>query len=208
MARPDGFICRDEYLDKLAKLSDIEVGRLFRALMKYHRDGETQELKGREDIAFDFIREDIDRADEKYQDKCDQNRANRANWRQRPSTDNNNRQRTATNAPNNNVNNNYDDDELSCNNGAAGGGMQAVVADALRECYPGGVPPQWAGQIAGEAESLGLPSCMAIEAVEQAAKRGAASPVAYVLSVLRDMDDHGERSPAVYRRRIAKEGYA
>ena len=207
MARPDGFICRDEYLDKLAKLSDIEVGRLFRALMKYHRDGETQELKGREDIAFDFIREDIDRADEKYQDKCEQNRANRANGRQRPSTDVNGRERTATDAPNNNVNyNKSDDDEPYYNQGAAGDGLQAVVSDALRDCYPGGVPPQWAGQIAGEAERQGLPSSMAIEAIEQAAKHGAASPAAYAMSVIRDMAEHGERSIVAYRRRIAKEG--
>ena len=38
MARPEGFICKDEYLKKLAKLSDQEVGRLFRALMKYHKE--------------------------------------------------------------------------------------------------------------------------------------------------------------------------
>lgn len=37
-------------------------------------------------------------------------------------------------------------------------------------------------------------------------RNGAASPAAYVMSVLRDMAEHGERSIVAYRRRIAKEG--
>jgi len=86
-----GFICHDHYLNKLAKLSDQEVGRLMRALMTYHASGEVQELAGRESIAFDFIKEDIDRAEAAYKEKCDTNRRNRTsttvNDRQRPSTD-------------------------------------------------------------------------------------------------------------------------
>lgn len=86
-----GFICQDEYLAKCAKLSDQEVGRLFRALMKYHATGIDPELAGRESIAFDFIREDIDKAEKAYAAKCEQNRQNRTittdNDRQRPSTE-------------------------------------------------------------------------------------------------------------------------
>lgn len=94
MARPEGFICKDEYLKKLAKLSDQEVGRLFRALMKYHKDGETQELTGRESVAFDFIQADIDSADAAYAEKCATNRKNRTDDGQRPITTVNDRQRT------------------------------------------------------------------------------------------------------------------
>lgn len=86
-----GFICHDHYLNKLAKLSDQEVGRLMRALMTYHASGEVQELAGRESIAFDFIKEDIDRAEAAYKEKCDTNRRNRT------STTVNDRQRTSTN---------------------------------------------------------------------------------------------------------------
>lgn len=73
-----GFFCQDAYLEKTAKLSDQEVGRLFRALMTYHATGEAAELKGREEIAFDFIRDDIDRDEAKYAAKCEQARQNRA----------------------------------------------------------------------------------------------------------------------------------
>lgn len=72
-----GFICHDDYLQKTAKLTDEEVGRLFRALMRYHATGIAEDVDGRESIAFDFIREDIDRTEEAYKAKCEKNRNNR-----------------------------------------------------------------------------------------------------------------------------------
>ena len=72
-----GFICHDDYLAKTVKLTDEEVGRLFRALMTYHATGEAADLDGRESIAFDFIREDIDRTEAAYRAKCEKNRNNR-----------------------------------------------------------------------------------------------------------------------------------
>lgn len=85
-----GFICLDGYLKRTAKLSDQELGRLFRACMIYHATGELSDLTGRESVAFDFIREDIDAANEAYAAKCETNRRNRMgtidNDRQRPST--------------------------------------------------------------------------------------------------------------------------
>ena len=86
-----GFICQDEYLAKCAKLSDQEVGRLFRALMQYHATGIEPELAGRESIAFDFIRDDIDKAEKAYAAKCEKNRQNRL------ITNDNERGRTITN---------------------------------------------------------------------------------------------------------------
>lgn len=84
------FCCYHSYARKLAKLSDQEVGRLFRALLKYSETGEAQELTGRESVAFDFIADDIDRAKENYEAKCKQNRENRL------STTVNGRKRTST----------------------------------------------------------------------------------------------------------------
>lgn len=93
-----GFICHDDYLAKLAKLTDEEVGRLFRALMAYHATGEEKEITGREWLAFDFIREDIDRAEKAHEEKCRKNRENRMGAiEQQPSTDDNERQRSSTN---------------------------------------------------------------------------------------------------------------
>lgn len=94
------FPCYHSYLKKIERLSDQEVGRLFRSLLKYAATGEREELAGRESIAFDFIADDIDRAEEQYAAKCARNRDNRAgtvvNDGQRPSTVVNDRQRPST----------------------------------------------------------------------------------------------------------------
>ena len=73
----DYFPCYNSYRRKVAKLSDQEVGRLFRALMDYSATGERQELAGRESVAFDFIADDIDRAKDNYRKKCETNKNNR-----------------------------------------------------------------------------------------------------------------------------------
>ena len=54
------FCCYHSYRKKCEKLTDQELGRLFRALLTYSETGERQELAGRESIAFDFIADDID----------------------------------------------------------------------------------------------------------------------------------------------------
>lgn len=77
MARMTGFVFQDDYLERTARLSDQELGRLVRALATYHATGETQELAGRECGYFDFIRADIDRIDEKYEARCQTNKNNR-----------------------------------------------------------------------------------------------------------------------------------
>lgn len=64
------FCCYHSYLQKVAKLSDQELGRLFRALLVYSSTGERAQLAGREDIAFDFIADDIDRAKKAYEKRC------------------------------------------------------------------------------------------------------------------------------------------
>lgn len=64
------------YRKKLEKLSDQEVGRLVRALLEYGETGETEELTGRESIAFDFIADDINRAKVAYDERCAKNKCN------------------------------------------------------------------------------------------------------------------------------------
>ena len=81
-----GFICHDDYLSKTAKLTDQELGRLFRACMEYHSTGIAPELDGRESVAFDFIKEDIDRAEAAYTNKCEINKQNRLKAIERRST--------------------------------------------------------------------------------------------------------------------------
>lgn len=76
MADREYFPCYHSYFKKCEKLTDQELGRLFRALMMYSSTGERQELAGRESIAFDFIADDIDRADGAYREKCEKNSKN------------------------------------------------------------------------------------------------------------------------------------
>jgi hypothetical protein len=103
-----GFFCNDDYSAKLSKLTDEEVGRLFRALMEYHASGRIVELEIRESIAFDFIKEDIDKAEEAYRKKCEQASANRRKGLNQQSTDDNGRQRTITGV-------NVSDNVMQCN---------------------------------------------------------------------------------------------
>lgn len=85
------FCCYHSYRSKTAKLSDQELGRLFRSLMQYSETGERPEIEGRESIAFDFIADDIDRTKANYIARCETNRRNRTgtidNDRQQSSTD-------------------------------------------------------------------------------------------------------------------------
>lgn len=73
-----GFICHDDYYDRLQRLSDEEVGHLFRQLMLYHsgRTDEMTDFVGAEGIAFDFISNDIDRTEEKHNETSVTNRIN------------------------------------------------------------------------------------------------------------------------------------
>lgn len=70
------FPCYHSYLARLAKLSDQEVGRLFRALLIYSATGEAPELTGRESVAFDFIQYDIDKAHENSNERSRKNTEN------------------------------------------------------------------------------------------------------------------------------------
>ena len=73
-----GFICHDDYYDRLKRLSNEELGNLFRQLMLYHagRNDEMGDFIGVEGIAFDFIASDIDRMEEKHDAISETNRIN------------------------------------------------------------------------------------------------------------------------------------
>lgn len=104
-----GFFCQDEYLAKTVKLTDEEVGRLFRALMTYHATGAVADLDGRESIAFDFIKEDIDKAEEAYTKKCRQASENRRKGLNPDQVENDGGQRPSTSvngSHHNNINKN------------------------------------------------------------------------------------------------------
>jgi len=113
MARMSGFFCQDKYLQKLANLTDEEMGILIRALIRYHADGELPDLNGGVSIAFDFIRDDIDQQEEAYRKKCEQASENRRKGIGQKKTDDNARQRPSTN---DNGRDKYNNNITECNN--------------------------------------------------------------------------------------------
>lgn len=70
------FKCFYSYRTKIRRLSDEQVGQLFRALMLYAETGEETELDAAAGAAFDFIAADIDAAAAGYADKCATNKKN------------------------------------------------------------------------------------------------------------------------------------
>lgn len=113
MAKMSGFFCQDKYLQKLANLTDEEMGVLIRALIRYHADGELPDLTGGVSIAFDFIRDDIDQQEEAYRKKCEQASENRRKGIGQKKTDDNARQRPSTN---DNERDKYNNNITECNN--------------------------------------------------------------------------------------------
>ena len=71
------FCAYHSMLDATRKLSDAEVGRLFRGLLHYSATGEQPiNLQGREEIVFDIFSQQIDRDVEKYNAACERNKRN------------------------------------------------------------------------------------------------------------------------------------
>lgn len=66
MAR-EYFCAYHSYLQAMARLTDEEAGRLFRALLRYSETGLTPDQPGNEAYAFDFIAAQIDRDAKKYE---------------------------------------------------------------------------------------------------------------------------------------------
>ena len=77
MAR-EYFCAYHSYLKSMKQLSDAEVGRLFRAMLKYSETGELDALYGNERFLADTIVSQIDRDKQQYAKKCAVNRENGA----------------------------------------------------------------------------------------------------------------------------------
>lgn len=69
------------YREQLEILPDDERGRLVIALLDYAENGTIPALQGASEMAFAFIKSQIDRDAEKYDDRCKKNRENiRKRW--------------------------------------------------------------------------------------------------------------------------------
>lgn len=219
MGSNSGFICFDGYLERTSKLSDQELGRLMRALMNYHANGTEPALKGREGIAFDFIREDIDRTDRKYAEKCEQNRRNRQgkqnddgrrttttdNDRQRSSTTDDDRERTATNSDDGgqikrkikreNLFSDDDDDISAHAEKTETEILELAVDQAFQKSVGRQAAPAEQEEIAISARLLGFSITMVQNAIRIAAGAGATNIVGYTRSILDDWKRNDVETP-------------
>lgn len=72
----NSFILRCDVIDRFARYSNEEFGKLIKAISNYVKYGEIPELDDNLMIAFDFIRVDIDADMEKYEKTCQKNKEN------------------------------------------------------------------------------------------------------------------------------------
>lgn len=68
MQNRSSFVLYTEYDQHLELLTDEECGRLFRAIMQYAATGESPDLVGAERMAFSFIRAQMERDNERYEE--------------------------------------------------------------------------------------------------------------------------------------------
>ena len=77
----DSFILYTSDYQLIEGLTDEQLGQLIRALFTYARDGKVIKLEPVVRMAFAFIKDKIDRNQQKYQKKCERNRENiRKRW--------------------------------------------------------------------------------------------------------------------------------
>ena len=74
MGKRDYFPLFFRYRESFTGLTDEQVGRIIRAAIDYAADGKTPRLSPVGAMAFAFIRGDIDRAVQAYEERCEKNR--------------------------------------------------------------------------------------------------------------------------------------
>lgn len=76
MAAKETFVLYKSYLQKTERLSDEQLGVLFRAILRHESGLDLPEMDALTAMAFDFIRVDLDANAEKYDEECERNRKN------------------------------------------------------------------------------------------------------------------------------------
>lgn len=70
------FLIYLDYEEHFNLMTDEQLGKLIRAIMEYEKTRIIPELDGMVKMAFSFIKAQLDRDREKYEDKCAKNREN------------------------------------------------------------------------------------------------------------------------------------
>lgn len=72
----NSFLIYLDYEEQFDLLSDEELGQLMRAIMQYEKTGEEIKLEGMLKMAFSFIKTQLDKDREKYNEVCEKNKRN------------------------------------------------------------------------------------------------------------------------------------
>ena len=89
--KKETFVLDTDLDEKTKSLSDEEVGKVFRKILKYVKQDAVPKLTEKLEIVFDFIRVDIDKNNQKYQEKCEKRRqAIQQRWKKQEDTKNTN----------------------------------------------------------------------------------------------------------------------
>lgn len=78
MAKKKSFVLFNDLNEPIKSLSDEEAGKLFKAIFEYQNGGIIQELSEASEMAFTFIKQQLDRNHERYELICERNRRNGA----------------------------------------------------------------------------------------------------------------------------------
>lgn len=77
----ESFLLYLSFYGPIKKLPDIEKGQLFDAIFQHQMNENIRKLSPATEMAFDFIREQLDRDNKKYIETCDKNKGNaRIRW--------------------------------------------------------------------------------------------------------------------------------
>lgn len=72
----NSFVVYYEIIEQLEDFTDEQVGKIFRAMVDYDRNGTIPNFTGTMKLAFKFIKQNLDINKEKYKNICERNRAN------------------------------------------------------------------------------------------------------------------------------------
>lgn len=70
------FLMYLDYEEHFKLMTDEQLGQLLRAIMEYEKTREVPQLDGMVKMAFSFIKAQLDRDREKYEEKCAKNKEN------------------------------------------------------------------------------------------------------------------------------------
>lgn len=76
MADKKGVVMFYDILDQLEDFNDKDFREIIKAVINYDKNGTLPQFTGEKKIAFKFIKVDIDKNNEEYRKKCEQNKAN------------------------------------------------------------------------------------------------------------------------------------